>query len=237
MSLDIKFISPIKEIPSPSPSKLFIPDGFKKMERSTGGNPTQGTVKRCVPFLDALTTGYIIPFASDIHYIYNEDEKAAEFTLPKNVTSIDKHYISVGLHANSQVDQELRHNKRTVEAVFKFTNPWKIITPPGYSCIFTQPFNRNFPFKIIDGIVDTDIYPNHVHFPFYWTNDSLKQFTIKRASPMVLVIPFKRNSWQMSVEHIGLSEHTKRETKSARKFFYEFLDNYKRKFWFKKEYK
>ena len=41
----------------------------------------------------------------------------------------------------------------------------------------------------------------------------------------------------MSVEHIGLSEHTKRETKSARKFFYEFLDNYKRKFWFKKEYK
>jgi|TARA_R100000030_G_C3232662_1_gene118653 hypothetical protein len=237
MSLNIKFVSNIEGAPQPYPAKLNIPEAYKKMQRSLNNDPKQGTVKRCVPFLDALTTGYIIPFSSDIHYCYDDKEQAASFVIPNTVLQIDERYHNVTQHNEMQIPKDLRHNKRTVEAIFKFANHWKIITPPGYSCIFTQPFNRNLPFKIIDGIVDTDQFPQRVHFPFYWINEPFNDFLIERNSPMVLVIPFKRESWKMEVTHIDDEEFFKKENTVSRNFFYEFVDVYKKKFWSKKEYR
>ena len=47
--------------PHPKPASLFIPDEYKKLKRHTENNLHRPTVKTCIPFLDSLTMGYIIP--------------------------------------------------------------------------------------------------------------------------------------------------------------------------------
>ena len=110
--------------------------------------------------------------------------------------------------------------------------PWKIKTPPGYSCIFTNPLNKNSPIKIIDGVVDTDSF-HQVNFPFYWTGDINKELTIiQKGTPLIQVIPFKRENWKMSVKKSELD--TYREKMKLSQFL---KDNYKKLFWKKKSFK
>jgi len=51
--------------PHPKPASKFIPDEYKKLPRFANGNMHVPTLKTCIPFLDSLTAGYIIPFDQD----------------------------------------------------------------------------------------------------------------------------------------------------------------------------
>lgn len=231
----ISFLSRYSDIlEPPKPSKFFIPEAYKKMPKTvTEDKDKHTTVKSCIPFLDALMTGYIIPFATDIDCSYNFEEGRMDFKVSKQL-QFDDDIFGVSGHHGAQINQDLRHNKRTVEAVFKFHSPWKIKTPPGYSCLFTQPLNQNCPFKIIDGVVDTDVHPLIIHYPFYWTHDSQESFLIKTGDPMVQIIPFKRESWKCSIEQIkDPNEMNKHHIKWGTKF----KDIYKQLVWKKKSYK
>lgn len=237
---NINFLSKYKDIiPEPKPSLLHIPNEYKKMKSFHNESFYSTTVKKCIPFLDALTCGYIIPFPIDYGFRYDQEKSMAIFETNLEVLhdlNDFKRSLSIETHNQHQLSEELRHNKRTVEAVFKFSNPWVIKTPPGYSCIFTQPFNRNFPFKIIDGIVDTDTFHQNINFPFYWTNPHTEKVILKRGSPMVLVIPFKRERWKMNVYSEKPKDLEKKE-KAFLKFSSKIMDRYKNSFWRRKEYK
>ena len=50
--------------PHPKPASLFIPDEYKKLKRHFKDNLHRPTLKTCIPFLDCLTMGYIIPSGS-----------------------------------------------------------------------------------------------------------------------------------------------------------------------------
>lgn len=223
-------------IAAPQPSVLHLPEHYKKLKSFLNDSVTSITVKKCIPFLDASTVGYIIPFPVDIRFRYDKEQEQVVWELSDVISSTAmSHNIKPSSHPNFQIPNELRQPHRTVEAVFKWMNLWKIITPPGYSCIFTQPFNRNLPFQIIDGIVDTDSYNFQTHFPFYWTQDSSKTHVLKKGDPMILLIPFKRDDWKMKV---ALNKESYiDESKRKLKFFNVLLDNYKKFFWKKKSYK
>ena len=51
--------------PHPKPASRFIPNEYKQLERFLDNNYHKSTVKTCIPFLDSLTMGYIIPFDQD----------------------------------------------------------------------------------------------------------------------------------------------------------------------------
>ena len=227
----IKFSSPFKEfISEPKPSKKVIPEAFKKMLSFAEKDISKPTVKKCMPFLDTLTTGYIISTPVDYLLVKNPETSEYEFKLPPNLPPFFEENFRVEKHQLYQMEDSLRYDKRTVDQIFKFINPWKIKTPPGYSCLFTQPLNKNCPFKIIDGIVDTDTFDLTINFPFYWTGESQQQVLLKRDTPMVQIIPFKREQWEMTVEE---------DTPDLRvnlKMFSDFWDNYKNKIWHKKDY-
>ena len=53
-------------------------------------------------------------------------------------------------------------------------------------------------FKVLDGVVDTDTYYNNINFPFIWTGGS-GEFVIPKGTPLVQVIPFRRESSEFSV--------------------------------------
>ena len=50
-------------IPHPTPASRHVPDWFKQMPTDYSDG---GTLKRCPPFLEAMTAGYIIPLPDDL---------------------------------------------------------------------------------------------------------------------------------------------------------------------------
>ena len=222
----IKFVATnenFKDVwPHPQPATRFIPDEFKKLKRFREDKLHEPTLKTCVPFLDSLTMGYIIPFDQD----YVVDPVENDFS----VTPANREQNDFGFHNKAQLPKEW---KTAGENAGKFINKWLIITPPGYSCLFIKPMNRlETRFDIIAGVVDTDTYINVINFPFI-LNKRDKQFLIKKGEPMVQVIPFKRQSWKMWSGFY----YEKRHSKVSSFLNSEWIDRYKKYFWSKKSYK
>jgi hypothetical protein len=149
------------------------------------------TIKHCMPVQDMLTTGYVIfntyeaqitPFPSGPHTDYH-------------VECPSKNYVSGHEHAQCPVKITGRE-----QHYFKIKQPWTVKTPPGYSCLFIQPFYHfEDRYTLMPSIVDTDSYDLPVEIPG-WANTA-NQFTIDSGAPLMQVIPFKRDSWTMSIEH------------------------------------
>jgi hypothetical protein len=237
MSQKIIFKSYFKNyIPEPTPSLIHLPEHYKKLKSFMNDSISSVTVKKCIPFLDALTVGYIIPFPVDIRFRYDQKEEKVVWELSDVLSSTGlERNLKPMSHENFQMPNELRYPNRTVEAVFKWMNLWRIETPPGYSCIFTQPFNRVSNFKIIDGIVDTDSFDEVINFPFFWTTPVDKPVVVKMGSPMALVIPFRREKWKMNTELMPF-DAVKADMEVLKRMS-KIFDNYKTKFWNKKEYR
>jgi hypothetical protein len=229
----IIFSSPIEKYitEKPKPSHYFIPDAYKKMPNFSDKNMLDRTVKMCMPFLDAYKMGYIIPFPVELVCGYNQETGEVFFHMSESLPSEFMSFFKPSAHGESQVSKELLYNLRSCNTVFKFTNPWKIKTPKGYSCLFTQPFNQNLDFKIIEGVVDTDEFKTRINFPFYTTKPFDKPFIIKKGSPMVQVIPFKRESWKIECK---IDEED--EKKDRMDFFSGLYNNYKKLVWKKKSF-
>ena len=209
--------------PHPKPASRFIPDEYKKLERLKNGDLFSPTLKTCMPFLDSLTMGYIIPFDQD----YVVDPVETDFS----VTPSNREQGDFGYHNKTQLPKEWH---KTIGAnAGKFVNKWLIKTPPGYSCLFVKPMNRLEPrFDIIAGVVDTDEYVNVINFPFI-LNKWDEQFMIKKGEPMVQVIPFKRESYKMWAGFY----YEKLHSKTINLLNSEWIDRYKKMFWKKKGYK
>ena len=224
----ITFCATVKDMlnvwPHPQPASRFIPDEYRKLERFKNNNMHTPTIKTCIPFLDSLTAGYIIPFDQD----YVVDPVESDFSVtPANRQDPE----DFGYHNKGQLPEAWK--KVSGENAGKFHNKWLIKTPPGYSCLFIKPMNRLEPrFEIISGIVDTDTYINVINFPFILYKRD-KQFLIKKGEPMVQVIPFKRESWK------SWSGFYKEKLHSVTLSFLnsEWVDRYKKMFWSKKQFK
>src|SRR4051812_37057889 len=103
----------IDQIPHPYPASQHIPEWLKEMPTDFANG---GTIKRCPPFLAAMTAGYIIPAPADSTLILNEQ---GEFSATGKTLSY------LGTHFADQVAGWPLGNVRVV----KFMNPWVIVTP------------------------------------------------------------------------------------------------------------
>lgn len=174
-------------IAEPVPAKQVLPDWFRRLpavdKAHVHANNNGLTIKRCMPFLDAMTTGWIIPLAATVRLEVRDDGATVDAGW-----EIDR--VMVSNHGMHQVAGN-PHGKRPP---CKFHNYWTIKTPPGWSCLFVPPLNRpQATFEILSGIVDTDSYQSLIHFPFIATAaDGLH--TIEKGTPLVQVIPFRRDA-------------------------------------------
>ena len=118
----------------------------------------------------------------------------------------------------------------------KLLNPWTIKTPPGYSCLFLPPMNNSDDrFSIIPGIVDTDTFPYEINFPIIINGDKypILETVIKIGTPIVQVIPFKREKWKMKI----ITKSPKEGKKNWFALKSKIIDVYKTKWWSKKSWK
>ena len=230
----------------PTPIKLNIPEWYKKLEHTV----LNLTVKGCMPFLDTLTSGYLLKIPQDFYVRHNVDNKNEKGEIFKDSFQTyglhDKQTLltakSINLnsgfdaHPIKQVEGSPFIEKNKNLPFYKILNPWKITTPKGYSCLFVPPLNNaDDRFSIIPGIVDTDTFPNEINFPIVINGDKypILETTIKKGTPYVQIIPFKRDSWKMTVKL-----RLQKEIQNSRLFYgLKILNIYKDKYWNKKSWK
>ena len=225
----------------PTPIKLNIPKWYKKLEHSAANR----TIKGCIPFLESLTSGYLLKVAQDYAFVHNTKDITGKPDIEWHPTELDG-----GLMYSKSINlQGGRPNMHPIEQVLgsplveknknlpflKIFNPWLIKTPPGYSCLFLPPMNNTDDrFSIIPAIVDTDTLTQEINFPIVINGDKYPTLdtTIKKGTPYVQVIPFKREPWKMKIE----SASTK--TLQRGKMFHGLnsIHIYKNKFWNKKKW-
>ena len=213
----------------PKPIKLNIPHWFKDLEHTKNNF----TVKGCVPFLETLKTGYVLSLPQDFILQYDslgemnfQPSQESNSQLPLNKRGT--HHI----HSIKQFEGSPIQKTNLNFSVNKIINPWIIKTPPGYSCLFMSPLNNTDDrFSIISGIVNTDTYDQPINFPFNINGDKYpNQDTIlKKGTPYVQIVPFKRDSWKMKIN----SYNTEKLDLDIYNFFLKIYHKYKNKFWTK----
>jgi hypothetical protein len=256
----IKFtnVNGIPELNPPEPASKNLPDWYKDIETYVGGikapngnGITTATIKKCMPVFDAIASGYIIKSVSDVfvsqketHYIDQDHFDKTGESLPLSEKSVIKNkypktvpyfewanFNAIQFHPIEQAPNHPQRNGHILSYP-KWINPWGITTPPGYSCIFVQPWHRESKFTIMPGIVDTDLYNAPVNFPFV-LNDVAWKGLIPAGTPIAQVIPFKRDSWNMEY---GTQEDFFKQEKITGKLRSKFFDSYKTQFRSSKEY-
>jgi len=181
-------------IPQPIPAVLGLPDWFKalpsKAFNATMGEETQ-TVKKCPPFIDAMTYGFLIPLAVDLKV--HDGEFSWEFEPPPGLAS-EYPNSPVGFHDPSQVTGTPLFEDDCF--IVKFNNFWTIEAPPGYSLLCTHPVNRtDLPFTTLTGLVDCDTFHDTpLNFPARWHH---MNFTgvLPKGTPVAQCLPVKREGW------------------------------------------
>ena len=188
---------------------------------------TNFTIKKCMPVFDTLTAGYILKIPEDIT-IYQSKENPGDKDYKTHFAWTEVGAVSS--HHLNQIEGYPHLNVHT-KGLPKFINPWIVKTPPGYSCLFTTPMHRGLPFTVMPGIVDTDTYDYPVNLPFQM-NEKGFEGVLKAGSPMVQIIPFKRDEF---VSEVYLFDDEYKEKYPESKINTEnFEGSYKKTLWHKK---
>jgi len=151
----------------------------------------QLTVKKCPPFIDAMTSGFLMLLVSDLNVANGE------FSWDRDVPSGPLNCYArspIDFHDNVQVaGTPLFDDDRFI---IKFNNYWTIELPPGYSLLVTHPINRHdLPFTTLTGLVDADRYrDNFIHFPARWRDPDFNG-CLPAGTPVAQCLPVKRNRW------------------------------------------
>lgn len=222
--------------PEPIPAKQMIPDWYKNASSyaidkpiartPSGGATITGTVKKCIPFLDAMTAGYLITLHADV-YVDVLPDSGPDFSW----TLYDDPIVK--FHTYDQVSSIPGANSLPGGIPFKWMTPWCIKTPPGYSCLFVHPLNHfEDRWEIMPGIVDTDQYTMPVNFPMFWKSTNFKGI-IKQGTPIAQVIPFKRESWEKRI----IKNYPSDYDNNLKKLSSKITDSYKFHWWQKKDWK
>lgn len=192
----IKFATKEKYLVYPQPAQKVVPEWYRKAERFIGGkqsfkpNTVEGnaTVKTCMPFLDALTAGYIIELWQDLEVDYENDKPVLHWRTEPAVAE----------NRRSEALQNMPMSGEYHKETFAWKQPFYIQTPKGYSLLITHPLNYfDLPFTTTTGIVDSESILGNGNIPFLIKKDF--KGIIPKGTPIAQVIPFKRDSWKSEI--------------------------------------
>ena len=172
-------------IAEPGEAGSFVPEWFRRLpgidESRLSATNDGMTVKRCMPFLDALSLGWIIPLAATVRLEVADGGRTVNAGW-----DFDREMVSN--HAAFQV----AGNPFEPRPPLKFHNYWTVRTAPGWSCLFLPALNRPQALvEIFSGVVDTDAYAAPVNFPFVVTAPD-GVYSLPQGTPLVQVVPFRR---------------------------------------------
>ena len=195
--------------PKPYPAVKQLPKWFteaKPYDESSPGHPADGklhfsnrnanaTYKKCVPLLDGLSSGYIVPLWADVMIEIKNNTPLIYWKTLKNIFE---------LHGDST--KNIVPPAGYTNIVYKYLNCWIPQTPKGYSCLILSPLGYgDLPFKAVPAIVDTDRSTLELIFPMWIKKDF--EGIVEKGTPMVQIIPFKRDNWESTFDYYKNGEY------------------------------
>jgi hypothetical protein len=215
------------DIKYPSPSVNYITDGFKKTHQKINSEDifqnTEFTVKKCMPFLDAMTSGYIYELPDDV---YIDSTLSTKIEIRHNSV-----FNLVSTHSKEQLGELSVPYGYESGMPLKWNNPFIIKTPKNYSMLFVCPINNyDLPFLTLGGVVDTDNYNHPINFPFLIKKGF--KGTIDKGTPIIQMIPFERKKW----DSVFLNPKSNIEVETVLDQFYSEKHVYKKFWWTRKSY-
>lgn len=211
-----------------TPAKNHIPDWYKKIPKwknnemfDIGNKGLNITVKHCMPFLDSLTTGYMIVLPQDL-YVKNNNGvpfitwNRAEFPPTSRENLASPSLVPVGHHPTE----------------FIWMSGVSNTIPIGYSMLFTHPLNRyDLPFTTLSAIVDGGLIMNPKgQIPFFVKEGF--EGIIPQGTPIIQLIPYRQENW-VHKETKGLLKKSYEHDSKTGSLIYGW---YKKTFWTRKKY-
>lgn len=196
-----------KLLPRPIPAVLGLPDWYKALPQkafnATLAEETQ-SVKKCPPFIDAMTYGFLIPLPIDLEV--RDGEFTWDFDVPSGFVN-EFAQSPIAFHDPSQIAGTPLYDEDRF--IIKFNNFWTIQAPKGYSLLFTHPANRtDLPFTTLTGLVDCDtFYHSPLNFPARW-HDMDFNGVLPKGTPVAQCLPVKRESWDAQFDMLSSEEMT-----------------------------
>jgi hypothetical protein len=167
------------------------PSSFSKEGEDRNANLT---IKKCLPIFDAMTMGYLLLMPVDL-YINTKNEQV-EWRVDEEFSSIKD--ILISWHSSEQVSHYPSKPNIYVNNLLRIMPMWMTKTPEGYSTLFMPPIHQsNIPIKAVEAVIDTDRFLPSSRNVFFLEKDF--EGVIKQGTPIVQVIPFKREAWKMSL--------------------------------------
>lgn len=217
--MKISFVPGSKDIEDyvscPEPAKFFIPEWYKKIP----GGKNIFNVKKCIPFLDSFSSGYIQKTWTDI-VVENKND---------NISVLCEHKVPI-IKFRGQTDLSVSQDFHKKE--FLWQRPWSVVLPENMSALVTHPLNRiDLPFVTLSGIVDFDksIHAEIGGIPFFIKSGF--SGTIPKGTPMFQIIPFQRYDW-VSIKEEYSNDFWSKKIEERR----DIQDFYKKQIWQKKRF-
>jgi hypothetical protein len=219
------------KLPIPKPSLNYIPDWYKKSERWIGSDgpvianySTNQGLKHCVPFLEVMTSGYMIELWTDIQVTQGSDGYANLNWLSEPDPLVIRNQSSGAL-----IPRPAGHS----DTHYAWVGQFAIKVPKGYSVLLTHPVNRyDLPFTTLSGIIDSDSYQSSGMLPFFLKDNF--EGIIKAGTPIAQLFPYKRDAWTSSEGNSDEEQHAIQLSFDTRR---SLGGLYKKIHWTRKEYK
>ena len=194
---------------APKPMAQAVPNWFKQMNRRVGGvsetdipehhrhAPHGKTIKTCPAIGDLFKVGYVIPSWCDFQIIISENGGFEWHSA--NPRYVIQFHSPEQLHENTTQKDELNY-------VVKFITPWRFKLPAGHLVYMKGLFyHTDLPFRACEGILDGSV-TSTMNINTFWKKEP-GTYTIKRGAPLVAMIPFKKQSYEMIVHSdVSLAE-------------------------------
>ena len=219
-------------LPEPLPSSKYIPQWFKKMPFALAdieNKKMDSTAKKCMPFIDSLTSGYTQELICDLEIKnHGTDEKGNDILSYNWAGNFKPCSTRLEDTKSSNVFNDFYGYYNTE---FHWNTYWEPKTPSGYSSFYYHPANRlDLPFTTLNAIIDTDKWSVCGPVPFMIKKGF--EGVIPAGTPIYQMIFIKREKWDSSKSKYDES-FQKYHLYNLKKFL---KDGYKKQYWSKKEY-
>lgn len=218
------------EAARPRPASSIIPKWFKEMGQYDDpegirviDRTSNATAKKCTPMLDSMTSGYILSLWSDI-LVHQEEQ-----TGPQLSWKVDRNVFSLHGESSRKIPPPTGYDN----IVFKYNSLMTITTPPKYSILVVPPLaHHDLPIKAIPAIIDTDKPTIDLAFPV-WIKSGFNG-VIEKGTPVVQIIPFKKESWTSEIDYMTDKEFVLHMDNN---FNSSIKNHYIKNIWSKKEFR
>lgn len=211
----------------PLPAKKFIPEWYKDSEMvllDENGNESSG-LKRCIPFLDSMLSGYMLVTPFDIFVGAKED---GTLSITWNGPEAHGGFIA---ERTKDLGEKMPRPPGHWPNHLAFRTTWGAKTPRGWSLLITTPLNRHdLPWTLTSGIMDSDKYSTSGNLPFFMKKDFSGM--IPAGTPIAQLIPIKRSAWNFIMNDRGIRYLDDLQGSTVR----SPGKSYKKLFWQRKDY-